>query len=327
MPLPFEEIKRQLIVKHEAETDQSKGCSPEKRPTEMLLQYGIVNINKPPGMSSHQVSDAVKKILSVGKAGHSGTLDPGVTGVLPVAIAEATRIVEYLLTAGKEYVCIMHLHKEVSEEKIKRLFEEFTGKISQLPPVKSAVKRQWRERTVYYLDLLEIDGQDVLFRVGCQAGTYIRKLCHDMAQKLKVGAHMAELRRTKAGSFDESTLVTLQDLKDAFYYYKEEGNDTYLRHCVQPMENAARHLPKVYVFDSAIDSICHGSSLKVPGIAKLESNIEKEDTVAMLSLKGELIGLGVAHATSEDMLKEKGIAVKTNKVFMKPGTYKQPNAP
>ena len=240
-----------------------------------------------------------------------------------MALGNATRVVEYLLTAGKEYVCIMHFHKEVPEEKIKKLFVDFTGKISQLPPVKSAVKRQWREREIYYLDILEREGKDVLFKIGCQAGTYVRKFCHDLGQKAKVGAHMSELRRTKAASFDESTLVTLQDLKDAFHYYKEEGNDKYLRHCIQPMEAAVSHLPKVCVFDSAIDSICHGSALKVPGIAKLDSGIEKEDTVAMLSLKGELIGLGIAQITTEDMLKERGIAVKTNKVFMKPGAYRQ----
>jgi H/ACA ribonucleoprotein complex subunit 4 len=320
--LPAEREKKELLIKKEAETDPEKGFEPEKRPIATYLDYGIVNIDKPAGPTSHQVSDFVKKILKVKKAGHSGTLDPQVTGVLPIALGSATRIVEYLLKAGKEYVCIMHMHKEVSEKKLHEIFEKFKGRIMQMPPVKSAVKRQLRERNIYYLEILEREEKDVLFKVGCQAGTYIRKLVHNIGEQLKVGAHMAELRRTKAATFGESTLVTLQDLKDAVHYHQEEEKETFLRHCVQPMEAAIQHLPKVYVFDSAIESICHGASLKMPGLVKLDRDIQKNNITAMLSLKGELIGLGLAQTTSKDMLKEKGIAIKTNKVFMQPGTYK-----
>jgi predicted RNA-binding protein (TIGR00451 family) len=168
---PFEEIKREILIKKEADITTAK------RPIAELLDYGIINIDKPKGPTSHQVADFVQKILKIPKSGHSGTLDPGVTGSLPIAINKATRIVQALLIAGKEYVCVMHIHKEIEEKKIKKVLKDFTGKITQLPPVKSAVVRQERERSIYYIDLLEIEGQDVLFKVGCQAGTYIRKLC------------------------------------------------------------------------------------------------------------------------------------------------------
>ena len=129
---------------------------------------------------------------------------------------------------------------------------------------------------------------------------------------------MAELIRTRVAAFDESTMFTLQDLAAAFSYYKQ-GNDKFIRKIIQPVENAVRHLPKVYVFDSTIESLLHGRYLGVPGISKVESNIKKDELVAIMSLKGELIGLGYAVMTSEEMVKkDNGIAVKTDKVFMQP---------
>ncbi|MBI2651641.1 RNA-guided pseudouridylation complex pseudouridine synthase subunit Cbf5 [Candidatus Woesearchaeota archaeon] len=322
--LPFEKITRKILIKKEAETDEKLGCKPENRATEEIIHYGIVNINKPQGPTSHQVSDYVQKILNIKKSGHSGTLDPNVHGVLPIALDKATRIVQALLTSGKEYVGIMHLHKDVDETKINETIKKyFLGKIKQIPPLKSAVKRQERTRDIYYFEILEKDGQDVLFLVGCQAGTYIRKLIHDLGQKLTTGAHMLELRRTKAGPFDENTLFTLQDLTDAHYFYKNESNDKFLRKIIQPVENAVAHLPKIWVFDTTVDSLCHGAALNVPGISKLNDAIEVNDVVAIMTLKEELIALGIAKLSSEEIIRlERGFAAKTESVFMQRGLYK-----
>lgn len=321
--LPFERAERKILVRKEAETDEKYGCKPEDRKTEEIINYGIVNIDKPKGPTSHQVSDYVQKILHINKSGHSGTLDPAVTGVLPVALGRATRIVQALLKAGKEYVAVMHLHKEIDEGKLRETIKKhFLGKIQQMPPLKSSVKRQLRTRTVYYLEILEIDGKDVLFNVGTEAGTYIRKLIHDIGKKLEIGAHMAELRRTKAGPFDESALFTLHELSDAYYFWKDENNDKFLRKIIQPVENGTNHLPKVWVFDTTVESLCHGVDLKVPGISKLNDNIKENDIVAIMTLKNELVALGAAKISSEEMLGEKGIAVQTEKVFMLPGVYK-----
>ena len=319
--LPFEKIQRKILVRKKSVTSSKFGCDPNNRPVKELINYGIVNIDKPPGPTSHQVSAYLQKILNISKAGHSGTLDPGVTGVLVIATDRATRVVQTLLKAGKEYVGLMHIHKEIPEHEIYQVCNDFVGKIMQMPPIKSSVKRRLRERQIYYFDILEIEGKDVLFKVGCQAGTYIRKLVHDIGQKLGCGAHMAELRRTKASPFNESTnLVTLQDLTDAFYYY-EQGNEKYLKYCIQPIENAVKHLLKIYVLDSAVDSLCHGANLNVPGISKLELGIGIGDIVAVITLKGELICYGTAKLDSQEMLSEKGLAVKIEKVFMLPGTY------
>jgi H/ACA ribonucleoprotein complex subunit 4 len=308
-------MDRQIFVKKEE--IGTFGKSPKERTPEELIGYGIVNLDKPKGPTSHQTSDYVQKILHIDKAGHSGTLDPNVCGVQPIALGKATRITQFLLTAPKEYVCLMHLHKEVDEDILKETIEKFTGKITQLPPIKSAVKRELREREIYEFELIEYNQQDVLFRVKCQAGTYIRKLCHDLGQELKVGAHMAELRRTQAGPFtEEDTLVTLQDLKDAYYYYKEENNPEQIIKIIQPVEKALKYIPKCWIFDTTIPSVSHGRDLAIPGISKLE-NFRKGETVALMSLKEELIAIGEALMSGVEInTHNKGLAVKVKKVFV-----------
>jgi len=305
----------QIFIKRPAQG--TFGKPPSQRTPEELINYSIVNIDKPKGPSSHQVSDYVQKILGIEKAGHSGTLDPNVTGVQPIAVGRATRITEFFLTAPKEYVGIMHLHQELPPETIQEAVQQFLGKIKQLPPRKSAVKRQLREREIYEFEIIEIKGKDVLFRVKCQAGTYIRKLCHDLGQALGVGAHMAELRRTKAGPFDETdNLVTLNDLQDALHYYRTENNTKFLHYCLQPIENALKHLPKCWILDTAIPSVSNGRILSIPGISKLE-NFRKGDIIALLSLNEELIAIGEAIMSAVEInTKDRGQAIKIKKVFI-----------
>ena len=320
MNLPFEKVKREILIKKETETNSIYGQDTNKRDIKELINYGIINLNKSAGPTSHQVSDYVQKILNIKKSGHSGTLDPNVTGVLPIALGKATRIVQTLLTSGKEYVCLMYLHKEVSEKEIKEAVKKFTGKIKQLPPIKSAIKRRLRTREIYYFNILEMDNQNVLFQIGCEAGTYIRKIVHDFGQELKTGAHMVQLIRTKAGPFNDKSWHSLHDLKDAYEFYKE-GDETELRRIILPIEESVKHLPKVWVHDNAVDTICHGASLNIPGISKLNSFTENE-TIAIMTLKDELIGLGISVMNSDRIMKEdRGLAVKTRKIFMDRGVY------
>ncbi|HLD39824.1 MAG TPA: RNA-guided pseudouridylation complex pseudouridine synthase subunit Cbf5 [Candidatus Nanoarchaeia archaeon] len=310
-------MPRQLFIKKAAAG--TFGKSPTARTADELIQYGIVNLDKPKGPTSHQISDYVKKILSLDKAGHSGTLDPAVTGVQPVALGKATRITQFLLTAPKEYVCLMHLHSEVPEETLRSTIQQFIGKIRQLPPIKSAVKRVERTREIYEVEILEIKKQDVLFRVKCQAGTYIRKLCHDLGKVLQVGAHMAELRRTQAGPFrEEDNLVTLNDLQDALHFYKEEQNKKFILHCIQPIENAIKHLPKCWVLDTTLQSVSHGRDVAIPGISKLE-NFRKGETVAVMTLKEELVAIGEATMSGVEInTQQKGVGINVKKVFIEP---------
>ncbi len=320
--LPFEKMERSILVRKKAETSDKFGQDPNNRSIEELKKYAIINLDKCKGPTSHQVSAYVQKALGIKKSGHSGTLDPKVTGVLPVAIGRATRVVQMLLTSGKEYIVLMHMHSLQDETALRKAIMSFVGKMKQLPPIKSAVKRQWRYRKIYYIDILEIEDQDVLFKVGCQAGTYIRKLCHDIGLKLQTGAHMAELRRSKTGPFREETLVTLHDVSDAYHFWEKEGNEEYIRRVLLPIERAVDHIPKVWILDTTVDTISHGANLNAPGIAHVESDIQIDEDVAIMSLKNELVALGKAKMISKDMqTKERGLSVQTNKVFMLPETY------
>ncbi len=217
----------------------------------------------------------------------------------------------------------MRLHGDVPEERIKEVCSQFVGLIYQRPPLRSSVKRVVRIKKVYYIDVLEVEGRNVLMRVGCEAGTYIRKLCHDIGEVLGVGAHMKELRRTRVGPFKEDeTLSTLHDLVDAYSFWKEDEDERWIRRVIQPVEKAVEHLPKVFIRDSAVDAICHGAVLAVPGILKIETGIKRGSLVAVMTQKGELVALGRALMTSEEMYREeKGLAVKPIRVIMKRGTY------
>ncbi|MBR6024958.1 MAG: RNA-guided pseudouridylation complex pseudouridine synthase subunit Cbf5 [Methanobrevibacter sp.] len=316
-------MKTNLITKSKSITNPEYGCKPEEREIADYISKGVINLDKPSGPTSHEVDSWVKRILKLDKTGHGGTLDPKVTGVLPVGLADATRAIQLLLTAPKEYVCLLTFHSDVDESEIRRVFEEFTGKIFQLPPVKSAVKRELRTRNVYYSTIYEIKGRDVLFRIGCEAGTYVRTYCHNIGEALGVGAHMAELRRTQVGSFRErENLVTLQDVTDAYHFWIEDGDESFLREAIMPMERAADYLPKVIIKDSAVDAICHGADLASGGVAYLSDDIKKGDIVAIETLKGELVGAGNSLFFADEILAaEGGFVVNVSKVFMKPDVY------
>jgi H/ACA ribonucleoprotein complex subunit 4 len=314
--------QRKRLIRVTAKTNPHYGKAPQERNVKELLQNGFILLDKPAGPTSHQVVAWVKDILGVEKAGHGGTLDPAVTGVLPVALGDAARALQVILVAGKEYVALMKLHKQVDETRVREVCRGFIGEISQVPPLRSAVKRVRRTRQVYYLDILEIHGTEVLFKVGCEAGTYIRTLCVDIGKKLGVGAQLLELRRTRVGTFSEESAVTLQDLKDAFYFWKEENDETELRSCILAMERLLEVVPKLVVRDSAIDALCHGASLAVPGVVELDEGLQKGDIAAVLSLKGEGIAVVKMTLPSEEVLaKETGVCATLERVLMNKGTY------
>jgi H/ACA ribonucleoprotein complex subunit 4 len=293
----------------------------EKKSIDELLNFGVVFIDKPKGPTSHQVSAWVKNILQVSKAGHAGTLDPNVTGILPVSLNKATRIVNFIHLDSKEYIALMRLHKDSEPQKIMAVMNEFQGVIFQTPPVRAAVARRLRKRTIYKIDILEISKRDVLFKVSTEAGTYIRTLCVDIGDALGVGAHMEELRRTRTGIFDESMSCTLQNLLDGHYYYLQ-GDDSYLRKLIHPGEELAGSLPKIVVRDLAVDALAHGSPLYFKGVNSLESKFNKGDYVSLYTKKEELIGVGISAINSEDYQKmNSGMIAKVKEVIIERGIY------
>lgn len=287
-----------------------------------LLRDGVVVIDKPMGPTSHQVTSWVREMLGVTKAAHGGTLDPRVTGVLPIGVGMAVRAMDTLHHGTKEYVGVMKMHGNVDRVRMDEVFGEFTGEIVQTPPVRSAVKRAPRTRRIHSLKLLETRNRDVLFRVECDSGTYVRSLCVDMGDALGIGAHLQDLRRTRAGTMTEDMAVTLHDLRDAL---EGRGDDEDpLRELFHPMEILFEHMPTVEVKDSAVDAVCHGADLAVPGVVSLDDSIAVGAVVAIMTSKGEVVGLGNALMGAEEIVaRSDGIALKTSRVLMPAGTYEK----
>lgn len=212
-----------LLIRSSHYTPIPAGASPLKRDLASYIKTGVINLDKPSNPSSHEVVAWIRRILRCEKTGHSGTLDPKVTGCLTVCIDRATRLVKSQQGAGKEYVCVLRLHDKLPEEKaLARALETLTGALFQRPPVISAVKRQLRVRTIYESKLLEFDNERHLavFWVSCEAGTYIRTLCVHLGLLLGVGGHMQELRRVRSGALTENDgIVTMHDVLDAQWLY------------------------------------------------------------------------------------------------------------
>jgi H/ACA ribonucleoprotein complex subunit 4 len=302
------------------------GYSPLKRPYADYLRYGVINLDKPANPSSHEVVAWIKKILRVEKTGHSGTLDPKVTGCLIVCIDRATRLVKAQQSAGKEYVAIARLHGAVeSQHTVARAIETLTGALFQRPPLIAAVKRQLRIRTIYESKLIEYDAERNLgvFWVSCEAGTYIRTLCVHLGLLLGVGGHMQELRRVRSGALDENTcMVTMHDVLDAQWTYDHNKDETYMRRVVRPLELLLTKHKRIVVKDSAVNAICYGAKLMIPGLLRYADEININDEVVLMTTKGEAIATGIAQMTTSVMATvDHGTVAKIKRVIMDRDVY------
>lgn len=252
-------------------------------------QDSIVNLFKPVGPTSFDMVCSVRKILGVKKAGHIGTLDPAAEGVLPICLNRSTRIIQFLSPLQKTYRATLELGSEtdtqdatgrkistkdpslVNETKIKQVFQTFVGEKDQIPPMYSAKKkngiplyklarnginiaRDPVKVTIYSIDFIKKEENQVLFEVRCSAGTYIRTLSHDIGKKLGCYAHMVRLTRTKVGLFGLGRTLTLEELKVAY----EEGS---LPEKLLPLEEALSFLPAIRVKEEYLESVSHGVAL------------------------------------------------------------------
>jgi H/ACA ribonucleoprotein complex subunit 4 len=243
--------------------------------------------------------------------------------VLPLGLGEATKALGVLLYGPKEYHALGRFHSLPSKEKLDDVLDMFRGEIFQKPPQRSSVLRQTRTRTIYELEVLEQKERLLLTRILCEAGTYIRKLYYDIGEILGPGATMIELRRTRVDQFYESDgLVTLHELANAFAIWEEKKDDTKLMKMIKPIEYALSELKSVIIRDSAVDALCHGAQLAIPGILQISPNLSKGDIVGIYTQKGEAIAL------AESMMSEveirdatKGYAFETKRIIMAPNTY------
>jgi H/ACA ribonucleoprotein complex subunit 4 len=242
----------------------------DKKSIKELLEFGIINIDKPAGGTSFDVSDFVRKKLKLRKTSHFGTLDPMVTGVLPIALNRACKLTGFFLGEDKEYIGTMRIHEDISVEEIEEAIKKrFTGKIMQLPPVKSRVKRQEREREIKKFDILGKKEKEINFLVECQGGTYVRKLVHDLGEELGIGAHMTKLRRIRAGIFKEKESISKEEFEKAVNEYFK-GKEEKLREKIIPAEIVSEVYPIVEVRQEFVDKLLHGSPLYGEFLTKKE---------------------------------------------------------
>jgi len=304
-------------------TDDAYGTYYDKRSIEQLLNYGLIILDKPPGPTSHETVAWTKRILKLPKIGHSGTLDPQVSGVLPLGLGEATKALGVLLFGPKEYHALGRIHSLPSTEKLNKIIEMFRGEIFQKPPQRSAVVRQTRSRHIYEFEVLEQKERLLLTRVLCESGTYIRKLYYDIGEILGPGATMIELRRTRVDQFHETDgLITLHELANAFAIWDETKDASRLMGMIKPVEYAFSELKSVMIRDSAVDAMCHGAQLAIPGILKISPNLKSGDIVGIYTQKGEAVALATSTMSEEEICDAtKGYAFETKRIIMAPNTY------
>ncbi|KAJ8597005.1 putative rRNA pseudouridine synthase [Rhizopogon salebrosus TDB-379] len=315
-----------LLVRSSHFTPIPSGSSPLKRDLISYIKSGVINLDKPSNPSSHEVVAWLRRILRVEKTGHSGTLDPKVTGCLIVCIDRATRLVKSQQGAGKEYVCVLRLHSTLPDPTaLPRALQTLSGALFQRPPLISAVKRQLRIRTIYESKLLEFDEKRSLavFWVSCEAGTYIRTLCVHLGLVLGVGGHMQELRRVRSGAMSENDdIVTMHDVLDAQWTYDNTRDESYLRRVIRPLESLLVGYKRIVVKDSAVNAVCYGAKLMIPGLLRYEADITVNEEVVLMTTKGEAIALAIAQMSTVELATcDHGVVAKVKRCIMERDTY------
>jgi len=274
------------------------------RPIEDLINFSVINVNKPSGILSLEVDKKIRKIFHVKKVGHAGTLDPKASGVLVVAMGEATKILGILMNSDKEYEGVIHLHKDVERDKIEKVVKEkFIGEIIQTPPLRSRVSRKPRKRVVYSFNILEKNGKEVKFKCQVEAGTYIRKLVHDIGLELGVGAHLKYLKRIRSGKFSIENSYTIQEIERAFSKW-EKGNESELSKILIPIEEAL-DIKKVKIKEKSIPRMMSGKNIRLKDLLE-KVKIKPGERVGILSPSGYMIGLGLVKSWNK---------IKTDRVF------------
>jgi len=283
---------------------------PSDRSPDDILSFGVLNLDKPPGPSAHQVAAWVRDMAGVERAAHAGTLDPKVTGSLPMLLGDAARMAQIFDDSIKEYVAVLKLHGPAPAD-FETVVGQFEGEIYQKPPKKSAVARRLRTRTIHALDALEVHDRQALLRVRCASGTYIRKLCHDIGLALGPGAHMGHLRRTMTGSFDDASLVTMHDLADALAWV-EDGDRAALDGVVAPAERALAGLPSLTIAENAAREVAHGAPVYAPGVIDADDAPESA-LVACFTPDGGAVCLGTLVG---DPASDEGTVVELERVLV-----------
>ncbi|MDR0439125.1 MAG: RNA-guided pseudouridylation complex pseudouridine synthase subunit Cbf5 [Methanocalculaceae archaeon] len=274
---------------------------------------GVLLIDKPQGPNSHQVAAWVGDMFK-SSVGHSGTLDPMVSGVLVVMLGKAMQLASLLLLHEKEYVACLRLHTDIPRERVEDAMKQFTGRIYQRPPRRSAVKRTLRIRMIHQIELLDMQDRLILIRVRCETGTYIRSLCVHIGRVLGCGSQMIELRRTRSGRFSVEETHTLHEIRDAI----EQGNEEVIQSMLLSPEEAIMDIPKIVVRHGAADAVAQGAILAGVGILQCDSFLRGQ-IVAIITEEEKLVALAEAIRDSAKFVcGEPGFVARSIRVFVSP---------
>ena len=275
--------------------DKSKpsnhGIDPENLSIEQRLASGFILLDKPPGPTSHQIASWVRDLLGLERLGHGGTLDPFATGVLPLMAGKSMKLTKGILKTDKTYIAVLKFAQETNAENLNDVIDKLTGRIYNVPPEISAVKVQVRTRKIYSFELIEATSKQAIVKIACEAGTYIRTIARDMGLLLGYNVELKELRRENSGRFNLLDCVTLQEIADAVWLWKECDNSTALEKIIHPTEKLLLDKPYIIVKDSAASALCHGAPLLRPGLIEVSDKLSSGLEVAAFTSKNEVVGI------------------------------------
>ena len=267
------------------------GIDPENLSIEQRLASGFILLDKPPGPTSHQIASWVRDLLGLERLGHGGTLDPFATGVLPLMAGKSMKLTKGILKTDKTYIAVLKSAQETNAENLNDVIDKLTGRIYNVPPEISAVKVQVRTRKIYSFELIESTSKQAIVKIACEAGTYIRTIARDMGLLLGYNVELKELRRENSGRFNLMDCVTLQEIADAVWLWKECDNSTALEKIIHPTEKLLLDKPYIIVKDSAASALCHGAPLLRPGLIEVSDKLSSGLEVAAFTSKNEVVGI------------------------------------
>ena len=311
-----------IILESDTETSAEHGSAPDARTIDQLLEGGFILLDKAPGPSSHQVSAWARDMFGLEKLGHGGTLDPFATGVLPLLAGKAMRLTGTILTHDKTYLAILKVNGGIDRSALDDAMSNLTGKVYNVPPEISAVRVQVRTRTISEFKILDVEGELVLVSIKCEAGTYVRTMARDLGLLLDTVVELKELRRPSSGDYSLAQSVTMQQIADAYWLWKERGDETAMRRILHPVETMLKDIPKIVVKDGAAAALSHGAPLLRPGLVSIAEGLTAKQEVQIVTQKGEVVALAqltVTGSTIQEM--KQGEVAKPHTVLMKQDTY------
>lgn len=275
----------------EVSKPSNHGLNPEDLTIEQRLNSGFILLDKPPGPTSHQIASWVRDLLGLERLGHGGTLDPFATGVLPLMAGKSMKLTKGILKTDKTYIAVLKFAQETNIDSLNEVIDKLTGRIYNVPPEISAVKVQVRTRKIYKFELIENNSKQAIVRIFCEAGTYIRTIARDMGLLLGYNVELKELRRENSGRFNLTDCVTLQEIADAVWLWKECDNSAALEKIIHPTEKLLLDKPYIIVKDSAASALCHGAPLLRPGLIEVSDTLSSGLEVAAFTSKNEIVGI------------------------------------